>query len=328
MSRITPALLVALVSYGCATRPQVLDERSPFAAVAGSRPNACKAEDFAAAEAEWTKLRTSFPYHLQTIAVSRPFASGCRALVITEPPPGTGVSALQEVAPELLRNSTVERHVVGHDGWTADVVFTIPPLEARPLEQVVAQLHARLFGTTYRLQTIATDARPTAIDRSVTPLDVTVGPGDLNRWLLAETEPTFRSLRGGASVSFRSLLESETAGVYIDARHGLVSWVIPRGADIDDMRALVRQFAMESDLVVGAVGSKRSVAVVARRRVVDPLVLPPLRFETVSLLGHLRDADRNLRARRDCPAQARGQAPAAPEMTRRVAHVLCGNADV
>lgn len=249
----------------------------------------CSDADRGAAHAEWLRLRTTYPYHLQTIALSPRFASGCRALIIAEPPSGTTLPAIQTVSPSALDSAVVEHHTVGYDGWTADVVFTIPPLSAEALDEVVADLNLLLFGTSYGTSAVDTSAPRPAFDPRATPLDVAVGPGDMNRWLFGEPRNGFEPLRGGPRRPFRDLLESAESGVYLDPDSSLIAWIIPRYADIAELNPSVRQFAVASDLILGSIASEAAVAVIARQRIVDPLVLPPLRFETVSLLAAVGD---------------------------------------
>ena len=280
--------MLALVACNGLGQTGVLDDRSPFTGTAKPNVDRCTDRDRAASGAEWAKLRTAFPYHLQAVAISPPFPSGCRALIIAEPPPVVSQNMLQQVAPSVLGSSTTRQHKIGYDGWTADIVYTIPPIREVALAEVVADLHATMFGTTYRRQVISTNTRPPAFDAKATPLDITVGPGDLNRWLLADRSGKFEPLLGGPKQSLRQLLEARVAGIHVDAADGLVAWIVPRDADISGMAALVRQFALESDLIVGAIASPETVAIIARRRIVDPLVLQPLRFETVALLAGIR----------------------------------------
>jgi hypothetical protein len=265
-----------------------LDDSSPFASSEPPRPPAarpCSDEDRAAAVDVWGKLRNvDYPYHLQTVALSPPFRSGCRALIIAEPPPAVTLDSLQAVAPALLGRSETRRHQVGYDGWTQDVVVTLPPVDDAQLKELIAGLHVALFDSTYRMDVLDTGVPPPKYDPKTAPLDVGIGPGDLNRWLVTENA-AFGPLQGGEPRPFKDLLQDDEPDVYLDAASGLVVWIVPRSADIARMGRVFRQFTVESDVVVGAVASDKVVAIIARQRLVDPRILPPLRFETASLLA-------------------------------------------
>ena len=76
-------------------------------------------------------------------------------------------------------------------------------------------------------------------------------------------------------------------------KKGLVAWSLPRGARLDGHRARARQFAVDSDLILGAVATKEQVAILGRERLTTSVrLLPPLRVETLEMLaaagtGHL-----------------------------------------
>jgi hypothetical protein len=269
----------------------ILDEVSPFAKPKRSPAPTCAAADRDAAIAAWAKLRSDdYPYHLQAVALSPAFPSGCRALIIGEPPPAVSLQALQAVAPPLLARSEIQQHKIGYDGWTRDVVVTLPPVQDAELTELIAALHSALFETTYRMAALDTSEPAPKLDPKLAPLDVGIGPGELRRWLLMEPS-SFTPLGGGEPAAFKDLLAADEPEVYLDDAHGLVVWIVPRRSDVAEMAGLFRQFTLESDIIVGAVASRTTVAIVARQRAVDPRVLQPLRFETVSLLAAVHDRD-------------------------------------
>lgn len=284
--RATGAGATTTASAGSvATQPSPPEPSPPPAPSA----DGCTAGDHDAAVTAWAKLRLNYPFHLQAVALSPRFGSGCRALIVAEPPPRITLGAIHDLAPELVSGEP-RRHIIGYDGWTQDIVVTLPPLPDGELAELIARLHGLLFGTTYRMTTLDTSQPAPGYRPAAAPLDLAIAPGELHRWLLRQSA-VFTPLHGGEPASLKALLGSSEPDVYVSDASGLVAWVIPRRADIAEMTALVRQFALESDVIVGAVASSRAVAVLARQRAIDPRVLPPLRFETVSLLAALHDRD-------------------------------------
>src|SRR5439155_3763335 len=73
--------------------------------------------------------------------------------------------------------------------------------------------------------------------------------------------------------------------VYYSEPEGLVGWWVPKAVSVSECAVPARQFAVDSDLVVGAVGDARGVLIVGRKRVVPYDVLPPLRTESIMLLA-------------------------------------------
>jgi hypothetical protein len=65
------------------------------------------------------------------------------------------------------------------------------------------------------------------------------------------------------------------------------SW-IPAAMEVSRCAAEIRQFAMQSDLIVGAVSTSDGTLVAGRERIIPVEVLPPLRIETVNLLASVQ----------------------------------------
>src|ERR1041385_7663897 len=65
---------------------------------------------------DWKEFRRGHPFHIQTIAVSEPDASGARTLIVSEPPPRVSLDSLRTVSP-LLGSPRVETQAIGVDGW-------------------------------------------------------------------------------------------------------------------------------------------------------------------------------------------------------------------
>jgi hypothetical protein len=80
-------------------------------------------------------------------------------------------------------------------------------------------------------------------------------------------------------------LEGRRPGVFESDQPGIVIWSVKRNGDLGEDEIEAREFALDSDLIVGAVASKDQVAIVGRERVLPIDVLPPLRTETILLLA-------------------------------------------
>ena len=90
--------------------------------------------------------------------------------------------------------------------------------------------------------------------------------------------------RNTGPTKLRAVLESGS-GVYDSDRRGLVALVIPKGRSLETMPIAIREFVLDSDLIVGAVGSTSATAIIARERVAPLETLPPLRVETLLQLA-------------------------------------------
>lgn len=94
-----------------------------------------------------------------------------------------------------------------------------------------------------------------------------------------------KPITGGDAVVLRTVLDKQKAGVFLSAEPGFVVWSFPRNASLDSYRIEAREFAVDSDLLIGAIGSDNQVAIIGRERVSPIALLPPLRIETLFQLA-------------------------------------------
>ncbi len=99
-----------------------------------------------------------------------------------------------------------------------------------------------------------------------------------------------QSLEGGAPVTLQQVLDRGAVGVYVSAERGFIVWCIAKDQDLAKSKAQAREFALDSDMVVGGTGFGNYVAIIGRERVNRVDALPPLRVETIMLVA---SADRN-----------------------------------
>ena len=97
------------------------------------------------------------------------------------------------------------------------------------------------------------------------------------------------SRRRRSAETFGSLARKESAGVYVSHKRGLVGWWIPKKRNLYECRVSARQFAIDADLVIGALANQSGVLVLGRERQVPVDILPPLRFETLALLADVQE---------------------------------------
>lgn len=80
-------------------------------------------------------------------------------------------------------------------------------------------------------------------------------------------------------------------GVYDSERRGLVLFVLPRSASLDSYPVALREFVLDTDVILGAVGTDRTTAIIGRERVVPVSLMPPLRVETLLQLASVKSAE-------------------------------------
>jgi hypothetical protein len=229
----------------------------------------------------WLGFRQGYPYHSQTLAMSAPSADGSRTLIISEPPPQFNTGDILLPLGNVLRNHSEKKQKIGYDGWVKDLVVEVAG-DKLSVDSAVSLVNRLIFGTSYKSYVLPLPVKvPSNLPFN---LDLQVSTAELKHWALDDQE-TFTPIEGGESVLLHSLFEQKVPGVFYGDRGGLVAWFIPKGSTVDDCRVQARQFSLDSDLIVGAFSDNQGILIFGRTRLIPVDVLPPLRVETLSLLG-------------------------------------------
>ena len=305
--------------------------------------------DNASIDSVWRTFRTTYPYHIQGIALTEPDSSGTRILVIAEPPPHITLDGLQALNPNLLQRPNVKRCRVGYDGWVADIIYILPQMTPSELHGLLDRLNHYLYGTSYKATVIPLSAHAkTAAARN---LDLRIPAGEIGEWVLgdlARANPgrsggnivglfllalvalwalvkllgrsrnrrhvlwlvlssgallvvwfagrpsgddkmlSFDSVLGGEKYTGREILENHRSGVFLSEKPGVVLWSFPRTSPLNAARIHAREFALDSDVLIGAVATANQVVILGRERCLPLEVVPPLRAETIFQLASVR----------------------------------------
>jgi hypothetical protein len=229
----------------------------------------------------WEGFRKAYSYHSQTLAMSSASADGSRTLIISEPPPQLTAGDILLPLGNVLRNHSEKKQKIGYDGWVKDLVVEIAG-DQSAVDSAVSSVNRLIFGTSYKSYVLPLPLK--APGNSPFDLDLQVTTAELKQWALDENE-TFTPIEGGESLPFPKLFEQTISGVFYSDHGGLVAWFIPKGRTIDDCRVQARQFSLDSDLIVGAFSDHQGILILGRDRLIPVDILPPLRVETLSLLG-------------------------------------------
>lgn len=225
------------------------------------------------------EFRKTFPFHIQTLAVSKPSEDGSRTLIVSEPPPSISLDDILLTVGEPLQSYSVKRHTIGYGGWVSDVVLSIKGPD-ETVATTLSRLSQVLFGTSYKAYALAL---PAAAARQKYDLDLDVTTEEIEAWIEDEN-PELVSVESGEPMPASAVYSLPTCSVLHAEAKGVVVWWLPGRVGVTDCRAEVREFAIDSDLIVGAIARNDGLLVVGRERVVPVDLLPPLRLESVGLL--------------------------------------------
>ncbi len=228
----------------------------------------------------WKSFREAYPFGLQGIAVSEVRTDGSSSVVVAEPPPHVTFDDIKKVIPD----ASIQTTPVGHDGYLYDVVGTIEGGNEQ-INSKLRLLNILLYRTDYKAYVYQEPFRKGWRDSARFPLEVQVSAAELHKWLYA-TGARFVPISEseGTTLTLEQLLAEKVSKVYRLYSKGLVVWWIPDGVTVSDCVEEIRMFALESDLVVGAV-KNGGIMLIARQRILPYDLLPPLRAETIALLA-------------------------------------------
>jgi hypothetical protein len=232
-------------------------------------------------EQMWKGFREAHPFHLQVVALSRPEHDGSRVLIVSEPPGHVTPDGLRKCSACAFTLLKVKNHEIGYDGFVRDVVAKLPAMSEPQVAELIDRLHDYMFGTTYKAEALTLPFGPLPPAKD---LAIKVSAEEIRMYVLDEKE-SFRAVEGGKPQSLASILSDRKSGVFLSRNRGLVAWTLPRGVGLNRHRARARQFAVDSDLILGAVAVKDHLAIIGRERVAPVRILPPLRVEMLVTLA-------------------------------------------
>ena len=248
----------------------------------------------------WQSFRKKFPYHIQTIALSQAASDGSWLILISEPPPHIDSTGFAQSFKDLKPFIDIKTQLIGADGWSKDVLLVLPKTDRKVVEQALLYLHRRLFHTIYKAHFLELSQIETVDMRPPERVNYRISVLELRKWLFLEPE-RFQSIDDIAikntspsvsNLSLGTIFDNGIYGVYMSKRKGLVAWILPKSQSLFGFKADIRQFALETDAILGAVADGNSVAIIGKARTASVYAQPPMRTETILTLaategGHL-----------------------------------------
>ncbi|WP_036008525.1 hypothetical protein [Bradyrhizobium yuanmingense] len=243
-------------------------------------------------ENEWNSFRKIYPNHVQTIALSRADATGHCVLIISEPPSDTlpkrsYPELLKSIFRDHLSGVEIKKKSIGLGGWVEDLVVSLNGYsDPRLLNDDVGYLAQVMWGTTYKAPILdLSNLKPA--EKWSAPLNVSIRHTELKGWLVDGTMKLFPvEFTAANPMTLSQLVQQKRTGTYFTTERGVVLLLIERNRNFEEYRADFRKFALDSDLVVGAIRiGQTHLALIGRERETSLQAMPPLRFETARLLA-------------------------------------------
>lgn len=254
----------------------------------------------------WIAFRKSRPYPYQTVAV-KVLPDNSRVVIISEPPPIFSKSDFDGLLDSIFHGEIASKNRLrwrlGLDGWLEDVVIVLhseqervaDPMEDPVFRDRIGMLHLALFGTTYggdveNLGSASPEARPgKACNLQLTARDLRTWVQDSSsQWFpLTGVAPIGRTWAQISADSATQALRSKDGSlIMLTFPTRLLQQAKSNSELLAPLRVPFREFATASDGVIGGIwGKSGQTAILGRVRLKPYTIVPPLRFETFSLLA-------------------------------------------
>jgi hypothetical protein len=209
--------------------------------------------------------------------------------------PGKADSIVKALFGESAFVESVERrrHPLGFDGWAEDLIIVVDartPTARAALDDNLALLATLAFGSAYKAEVESIDALSPSLRQAPPPFEIS--KEELSSWLIGTKPQLLVSGDGMTAVTLQERANRNEFGTYYTEAPGLVVTLVPQAMSgkLNDHVQDLRQFFVDTDVLLGAIKLGNRVALVGRERTTSMTDVPPLRLETVLLLGSERSA--------------------------------------
>ena len=231
-------------------------------------------------------FRHDFRMHYQTIATAT-FPDSSRIILIAEPAPFFEPDSLESICSRFTHQTTQRNFKIGYDGYVTDMAVVLGNATTENLDNLVAKISQQLYLSDYK---------PNAIDLlggdkrhyfTGDNLDYQITLGEFDDWFFAAGEAFIDESDTANDLTVSDMFLQQRRGVFFSREPGLVAWSIRRDSDLSEQVGDIRRFALDADLILGALRDSATLVVIGREREASLETLPPLRVETVLLVASI-----------------------------------------
>lgn len=241
---------------------------------------------FQKADSLYSDFRQHFRMHYQTIATAT-FPDSSRIILIAEPAPFLEPDSIESICNRFTHQTSKRTFKIGYDGHVTDMVILLGNATTENLNNLVDKISQQQFLSDYK---------PNALDLhdgtkrhyfTQDNLDYQITLGEFDDWFFAAGESFIDEKDTANDLTVSDMFSQKRRGVFFSREPGLVAWSIRRDSDLSKQTADIRRFALDADLILGALRDSTTLVVIGRERETPLEVLPPLRVETVLLIASI-----------------------------------------
>ena len=241
---------------------------------------------FQKADSLYNDFRQHFRMHYQTIATAT-FPDSSRVILLAEPAPFLEPDSIESICNRFTHQTSQRTFKIGYDGHVTDMVVVLGNATTENLDNLVAKISQQQFLSDYK---------PNALDLlddtkrqyfTQDNLDYQITLGEFDDWFFAAGEAFIDESDTANDLTVSDMFQEQRRGVFFSREPGLVAWSIRRDSDLSEQSADIRRFALDADLILGALRDSTTLVVIGRERETPLEILPPLRVETILLVASI-----------------------------------------
>ncbi len=238
------------------------------------------------ADSVYNNYRHHFRMHYQTLGTAS-FSDSSRIILISEPAPFFEKDTLEKILNPYTHHTESKYFKIGYDGRITDLMVVLGNATSANVDSLVARISRHQYLSDYK---------PNAIDLmgdkkrgyfTQENLDYQITLGEFDDWFFQAGEQFIDTKDTSKTITVRQMFKQKRRGVFFSKAPGLVAWSIRRNADLSKQMADIRRFALDADLILGAMRDSTTLVIIGRERETALNVLPPLRVETVLLIASI-----------------------------------------
>lgn len=242
---------------------------------------------YADMENVWKEFREKNPYNLQIEGLKR-YEDNSYVAIISEPNEKVTEKELKNFFDDYNCEFRTDKVKLGYDGWLRDAVVSFNDLDEDEIPKFSKKLSKLLYGTDYKASVMDFNTIPEHTAFSSFDLNGQVTEEELRKWFLEDNEQLVNYDNESVTTTLPEIFKAcrNNTELYYSKESGFIVWVLETGeCDKEDFKVAARKFSLDSDLILGAIQSGTTVAVIARERCVPIYELSPMRQETLCLLA-------------------------------------------
>ena len=237
-----------------------------------------------AADSIYKDFRKKYRFHYQTIGLAT-FADSSRMILLSDLPPHFECDSIATIFSKYTHKTELRKHPIGYDGFTTDMVILLGNATQDNCDRLIQRVNRELFLSDYKPTVMTLPANEKRQYFTSENIDYQITLEEFNNWFMEDGEGFIHLDDTATVLTITDIFAKQTHGIYFSQQPGFVAWSLAKNNDIAPHISEIRQFALDADLILGALADSNTLVIIGRERQASLNELPPLQVETILLLA-------------------------------------------